>query len=79
MRALRGDFGRPPEVGVGIDEGTAIVVQGTQMEVVGKSAVIVIDARGAKLPPAASSPIVAGTGLAFHVLRSGMTLDLARP
>jgi len=69
----------PALVGVGIDEGTAIVVQGTQMEVVGKSAVIVIDARGAKLPPAASSPIVAGTGLAFHVLRSGMTLDLARP
>jgi cyanophycinase len=69
----------PALVGVGIDEGTAVVVQGTQMEVVGKSAVIVIDARGAKLPPASSSPIAAGTGLAFHVLRSGMTLDLARP
>jgi hypothetical protein len=44
-----------------------------------QSAVIVIDARGARLPPASSSPIAAGTGLAFHVLRSGMTLDLARP
>lgn len=69
----------PALVGVGIDEGTAVVLQGTLMEVVGKSAVIVIDARGAKLPPASSSPIAAGTGLAFHVLRSGMTLDLARP
>lgn len=69
----------PALVGVGIDEGTAVVLQGTLMEVVGKSAVVVIDARGAKLPQASSSPIAAGTGLAFHVLRSGMTLDLARP
>jgi cyanophycinase len=69
----------PTLVGVGIDEGTAVVVRGTQLEVVGKSAVIVIDARGARQPPPSSSPIAAGTGLAFHVLRSGMTLDLARP
>jgi len=69
----------PTLVGVGIDEGTAVVVRGTQIEVVGKSAVIVIDPRGARIAPSASSPVAAGTGLTFHVLRSGMTLDLAQP
>lgn len=69
----------PSLVGVGIDEGTAVVVRGTEIEVVGKSAVIVIDPRGAKVAPSASSPVAAGTGLTFHVLRSGMTLDLAQP
>lgn len=78
-RLISAVLDHPALVGVGIDEGTAVVLQGTLMEVVGKSAVIVIDARGAKLPPASSSPIAAGTALAFHVLRSGMTLDLARP
>jgi len=69
----------PTLVGVGIDEGTAVVVRGSQIEVVGKSAVLVIDPRGAKIAPPASSPVAAGTGLTFHVLRSGMTLDLAQP
>jgi cyanophycinase len=78
-RLISAVLDHPALVGVGIDEGTAVVVQGTQLEVVGKSAVLVIDARGAKLPPPSSSPIAAATGIAFHVLRSGMTLDLARP
>jgi cyanophycinase len=78
-RLISAVIDHPTLVGVGIDEGTAVVVQGMQIEVVGKSAVIVIDPRGAKIAPSASSPVAAGTGLTFHVLRSGMTLDLAQP
>jgi cyanophycinase len=78
-RLISAIIDHPTLVGVGIDEGTAVIVQGTQIEVVGKSAVIVIDPRGAKMAPSASSPVAAATGLTFHVLRSGMTLDLAQP
>jgi len=41
--------------------------------------VLVIDARRASVPTASAGAVSAGTGLAFHVLRAGMTLDLARP
>jgi cyanophycinase-like exopeptidase len=36
-------------IGVGIDEATAVLVRGTTMEVVGKSSVMVIDARAAQI------------------------------
>ena len=78
-RLISAVLDHPTLVGVGIDESTAVVVRGTQLEVVGKSAVIVIDGRHATVAPAEGSPVAAGTGLTFHVLRSGMTLDLARP
>jgi hypothetical protein len=52
---------------------------GSRLETIGNSAVIVIDARHASVAPAAAGAVTAGTGVAFHVLRSGMTLDLARP
>ena len=53
--------------------------QQTAMEAIGKSAVIVIDPRHTAIVKPGTGPVAAGTGLAFHVLRSGMTLDLARP
>jgi len=67
---------RPTLVGVGIDEGTAVVVQGSRIEVIGKSSVIVIDGRGAKALATAKGATAAGTGLTLHVLRAGMSLDL---
>lgn len=78
-RLISAILDHPTLVGVGIDESTAVIVNGTRLDVVGKSAAIVIDARRATVAPASSGAVAAGTGLAFHVLRSGMTLDLARP
>jgi cyanophycinase-like exopeptidase len=63
-------------VGVGIDEGTAVVVRGARLEVVGVSSALIVDARGASVPGAAPGAVHAGTGLALHVLRAGMTFDL---
>jgi cyanophycinase len=65
-------------VGIGIDESTAVIMRGSDIEVVGKSAVVVIDARHASIPTAAAGAVDAGTGLALHVLRSGMSMNLAR-
>jgi cyanophycinase len=36
----------PHQLGIGLDEGTALVVQGDRAEVVGRSAVVVYDALG---------------------------------
>jgi cyanophycinase len=63
-------------IGIGIDESTAIIVHGSRIDVVGKSAVVVIDPRGATIAAAPSGGVDAGTGLTMHVLRSGMSMDL---
>ncbi len=65
-------------VGIGIDESTAVIMRGSEIEVVGKSAVVVIDPRHATIPAAAAGTVDAGTGLALHVLRAGMSMNLAR-
>jgi cyanophycinase len=78
-RLISAVLDHPALIGVGIDEGTAVIVRGTTMEAIGKSAVIVIDPRHAAIVKPGTGPVAAGTGLAFHILRSGMTLDLARP
>lgn len=67
---------RPALVGVGIDESTAVVVRGSRFEVIGRSSVIVVDARRAKVQDTAKGANAAGTGLQLHVLRAGMSFDL---
>ena len=67
---------RPTLVGVGIDEATAVIFRGTEMEVVGKSAVVVVDARRARVEPSAPGELVAGTSVTLSVLRQGMTYSL---
>ena len=66
----------PDTVGVGIDEKTAVVVQGHTLEVLGESTVLVIDARGAKCEPSKSGELQAATGLKLHVLMRGDKFDL---
>ena len=78
-RLISAILDHPSLIGVGIDESTAVIATGTKIEAIGKSAVLVIDARRAKVPPGNAGAVSAGTGLAVHVLRSGMTLDLAHP
>ena len=68
---------RPPGIiGVGIDEATAAIVRNGQIEVVGRSAVVVFDGRKAKVEKTAAGGVVAGTGVITSVLRQGMTLSL---
>ena len=67
---------RPSLVGVGIDESTAVVVRGSEIEVVGKSTVVVVDARRATLQETTTGAVSAGTGLTLHVLRAGMSMAL---
>src|SRR3954454_14098553 len=76
-RLISAILDHPSLVGVGIDESTGVIVRGTRIEAIGKSAVLVIDARHAAV--ASKDTVAAGTGLVLHVLRSGMALDLSRP
>jgi cyanophycinase len=68
----------PDLVGVGIDEGTAAVVSGTAFEVIGKSSVVVIDARKATVTPTPLGEPITGRNVVVHVLKAGMTLDLGK-
>jgi cyanophycinase len=77
-RLISAVLDRPDLVGVGIDEATAVFVRGSRIEVVGASAVVVVDARGASVPRAAPGAVTAATGMRIHVLREGMTIDLAK-
>jgi cyanophycinase-like exopeptidase len=67
---------RPTLVGVGIDEATAVIFKGTELEVVGKSAVVIVDARRAKVESSIPGELVAGTNLTLSVLRPGMSYSL---
>lgn len=69
---------RPSLVGIGIDEATAVFARGSTIEVVGKSAVVVFDARQASVQKADKGAVGAATGVRTHVLRDGMALDLAK-
>jgi cyanophycinase len=72
-RLISAVMDHPALVGVGIDEGTAVIVQGTSFEVVGKSSVVVIDARGAQVDHTPPGGLVSGRGLKLSVLRAGQT------
>ena len=75
-RLISAVLDRPALVGVGIDEGTAVVVQGTSFEVIGKSSVVVIDARGAQVDKTPAGGLVSGRGMKLSVLRAGQTYSL---
>jgi cyanophycinase len=68
----------PHELGLGIDENTAILVEDGRFEVIGAGSVTVIDAGPAsmiRLPPAGEGPI-ALTGVRLHVLPAGYAFEL---
>lgn len=77
-RLLSAVLDRPALVGVGIDESTAVVVRGDALEVIGRSAVVVIDGRGATPEKIEAGQVTAGQGLRVSVLRAGMTYSLKR-
>ena len=77
-RLISAVLDHPRLVGIGVDEKTAIIVsEGRRFEVIGDSSVVVIDARRARANPAADGALAAGTGLNLHILKPGMSFDLA--
>jgi cyanophycinase len=77
-RLMAAVIDHPQFVGVGIDEGTGVVVEGTSLRVVGEGNVVVIDARRAKVNTSRPGDASSATGVEMQVLSGGMTFDLAR-
>lgn len=85
----RGRYGRlltavahyPQDLGIGIDERTAMVVNQTEFEVMGEGCVVVIDAGAmtyTSLPYAEEEKNLSLFGVKVHVLSAGHRFDLAR-
>ncbi len=87
--AERGRIGRllgavaqnPRELGVGIDEDTAIIVRGSRFEVLGSGGVYVVDGAGVtrtNIAEAEPDRTLSIHDVRLHVLAAGDTFDLAR-
>jgi cyanophycinase len=68
----------PQCVGIGIYEGTAVVLHGPLCEVFGKSSAIIIDARKARKIPSNGGEPEAAANLTLHVLKAGVRFDLLK-
>jgi cyanophycinase len=75
-RLISAVFDHPALVGIGIDESTAIVVRDGTFEVIGRSSVVVVDARAAAIDTVKAGELVSGTGLTLAVLRAGQSYSL---
>jgi cyanophycinase len=70
----------PQDLGLGIDENTALVVEGTEFEVIGEGAVTIIDGGAmnyTNLPYVDECKGLALYGVSVHVLPEGHRFDLA--
>jgi cyanophycinase len=75
-RLLSAVLERPSVIGVGIDEATAIIVRGDRFDVVGRSAVVVFDARKAKVDRVEAGALTTGSDVRLSVLREGMSYSI---
>lgn len=69
----------PHDLGVGIDENTAVVVRGEQLEVIGAGAVTIVDAcemTHTNLASAERNALLAVSGVKIHVLPACYRFDL---
>jgi cyanophycinase len=69
----------PQDVGIGIDENTAIIVKDTEFEVIGEGVVTVVDAGGityTNLPNLSDGDALALYNVKLHVLSAGHHFDL---
>jgi cyanophycinase len=69
----------PHEIGLGVDESTAVVVRGREFEVLGEGSVTVIDAGGMTYTNLASlkrEDILTLFGVKIHILAEGYRFDL---
>jgi cyanophycinase len=66
---------QPPHLGVGIDEGTALIVESSGLwRVEGASSVLIVDAREAQRT-ADSAAVLGASGAKMHLLPAGSTYD----
>ena len=80
-RLLSAVIDQPKLVGIGIDEGTAVVVQKNHLNVIGKSSVVVLDARGSEVSATNPGPqtdsestqLLGAQGVRLHLLHDGMS------
>ncbi|HEY3380797.1 MAG TPA: cyanophycinase [Vicinamibacterales bacterium] len=77
-RLISAVLGHPDLVGVGIDEATAVFVSGREFEVLGKSSVVVVDARTAEVDQTGAGQLATGRNLKVSVLKAGMRFSLDR-
>jgi cyanophycinase len=75
-RLISAVLDRPSLVGVGIDEGTAVFAKNGSFDVVGKSSVVVVDARDAKVERSAPGTLATGRDLKLAVLKAGQSYKL---
>jgi cyanophycinase len=67
---------RPALVGIGVDEATAAIFQGSTVTVLGKSAVVIVDARKATVSAPVANQPVAARDVKLTILRDGMSASL---
>lgn len=77
-RLLAAILDHPDQIGIAIDEKTAIIFRNKQFEVMGASSVLVIDARDSTSMPLQSQVPHAARDIHLHVLRDGMSFDLSQ-
>jgi cyanophycinase len=77
-RLISAVLDRPSLVGVGIDEGTAVIVRAGAFEVLGRSSVLVVDARNAHVDKAAVGTPATGRDLRVTILKTGQRFRLRR-
>lgn len=77
-RLLSSVMDHPHLVGIGVDERTAAIVQGTRVEALGEGQVLIVDPRDASVEVPAKGKPAGGGDYRVHLLREGMSRDLAR-
>ncbi|HEX8289201.1 MAG TPA: cyanophycinase [Pyrinomonadaceae bacterium] len=80
-RLLSAVVHNPQTLGVGIDERTAMIVQGGKFEVIGEGAVTVVCAKNSmhtNLPYIRTDDTIGAFGVNFHVLPEGYKYDLQK-
>jgi cyanophycinase len=80
-RLLSAVVHNPQTLGIGIDERTAMIVQGDKFEVIGEGAVTVVCAKHSmhtNLPYIKTDETIGAFGVNFHVLPAGYKYDLQK-
>ena len=72
-RLLSAVLDHPEKIGVGIDEGTAVVVSAGRWEVLGASSVLILDARHAISADHPAKAPHSARDVRLHVLRAGQS------
>jgi cyanophycinase len=78
-RLITAVIDHPTLIGVGVSEGTAALVDGQSITVMGRSHVLLYDARGAAVGAAEKGTHQSAQGIVMHVLRPGDRFTLPEP